>query len=93
LQDKHFQHTKKLLFDGETGLQSKKAQSTILKTTGITVYADPAFKRNLAERGVREFKTRLKVYLDTMGRTNFSHLKKKYLFYIIYRSSVYTMEK
>ena len=66
-------HTKTLLFDGESGLQSKKAQNSIKKTTGITVYADSGFKRAQAERMIREFKTRLKVHLDNLGNTRRYH--------------------
>jgi len=58
LQEKPFRLTRTLLFDGEMGLQSKKAQTEIQKRFGLEVYAQPGFKRLLAERAIREVKLR-----------------------------------
>ena len=51
--DKNFVDTHTLLFDGESGLNSKKAKQLIMDKYQIKVYADPKVKRNTAERGIR----------------------------------------
>jgi hypothetical protein len=59
LKDKDFAKTKLLLFDGESALQSKKNQALLQKKFQIRVRAESGFKRLLAERMIREVKTRL----------------------------------
>lgn len=53
VQDKHFVDISTLLFDGETGLKSKKAQHMVLDKYQIKLYADPGSKRNQAERYIK----------------------------------------
>ena len=68
LQEKEFSLTKKLLFDGETSLRSKSNQKTIKDTLNIDCFADPYFKRSMAERSVREFKTRMSIKLEQLEK-------------------------
>jgi hypothetical protein len=56
------------LFDGEAGLRSQKAQSEIAKKYLIKVHAEPFFKRNMAERAIREIKLRLSIVLKLEGQ-------------------------
>jgi hypothetical protein len=60
--------TKHILFDGESALRSKVAQEKIKKALDITVYADPYWKRSLAERYIREVKLRMVILLDMKGK-------------------------
>lgn len=53
-----------LLFDGESGLRSKKAQTIIFDKFNIKVHAEPFYKRNMAERAIREIKLRMAILLD-----------------------------
>ena len=53
LQDRNFHDIHTLLFDGETGLKTKKAQQLIMDKYQIKLHADPGSKRNQAERGIR----------------------------------------
>jgi len=53
-----------LLFDGESGLRSKKAQNIIADKFNIKVHAEAFYKRNMAERAIREIKLRMAVLLD-----------------------------
>ena len=74
LQEKPFRLTRTLLFDGEMGLQSKKAQTEIQKRFGLEVYAQPGFKRLLAERAIREVKLRTAICLQLKGRVFFKSI-------------------
>lgn len=56
-----------LLFDGEPGLRSKKAQQEIFEKFNIKIFADPFFKRNFAERAIREIKLRMGLYCNLKG--------------------------
>lgn len=67
LQNKAFANTKKLLFDGESALKGAASQARVLKLFGLKLEAQPGFKRNSAERYVREFKTRTRIALDLEG--------------------------
>lgn len=53
-----------LLFDGESGLRSRKTQKIIADNFNIKIHAEPFFKRNMAERAIREIKLRMAIYLD-----------------------------
>ena len=64
LQNKNFKLTTVLLFDGESGLRSKKTQSIIADKYNITVHAESFFKRNMAERAIKEVKLRMAIQLD-----------------------------
>jgi hypothetical protein len=66
-QNKAFANTKKLLFDGESALKGAASQARVLKLFGLKLEAQPGFKRNSAERYVREFKTRTRIALDLEG--------------------------
>jgi len=52
------------LFDGESALKGAATQKEIEKTYHLKVYAQPGYKRVLAERYIREFKLRLYINLD-----------------------------
>lgn len=67
-QDKHFSLTKTILFDGESSLRSKQAQKIIKTQLNVTVFADPYFKRLMAERAVREVKVRMAVRLNSIKK-------------------------
>lgn len=56
--------TRTVLFDGETALRSKNSQKIIRDKYNIKIYADPFFKRNLAERYIREVKLRTALHLE-----------------------------
>ena len=56
-----------LLFDGESGLRSKKAQQIIYDKFKIKCHADPFFKRNMVERAIKEVKLRMAILLDIEG--------------------------
>lgn len=59
-----------MLFDGETSLKSPASQARVLKIFGIKVKAEPGFKRQSAERYIREIKVRTRVALDLAGKTS-----------------------
>jgi len=42
-----------LLFDGESGLKSRRAKLLLLEKFNIILHADPGSKRNQAERMIR----------------------------------------
>jgi len=67
LKDKHFKRVKTVLFDGESGLRSKNAQNIINKKYGLKIHAEPMYKRNQAERCIREIKLRTAILLDLRG--------------------------
>jgi hypothetical protein len=56
--------TRTLLFDGESGLRSKNVQNEMLKKHQLKIHAEPFFKRNMAERAIREIKLRMLLLLD-----------------------------
>jgi len=64
---KGFQTINVLLFDGESALASKHVQKQIRQQLGINVIAQPHFKRNMAERAIRELKLRTAIALDLEG--------------------------
>ncbi len=79
-QDKHFSLTKSIYFDGESALRSKQAQKTIKTQLGVTVFADPYFKRTMAERAVREVKLRMAIRLTAIkknDKVNWKHWKNE----------------
>lgn len=55
------------MFDGESGLRSKKAQQIIYDKFKIKCYADPFFKRNMVERAIKEVKLRMAILLNIEG--------------------------
>jgi hypothetical protein len=57
VQDRHFQNTSVLLFDGESAIASAKVAQLVSEKYGIKLLAQPRFKRMLAERMIREVKT------------------------------------
>lgn len=63
-QDRNFKHLKILLFDGESALKGATIQQQIEKEFNLKVFAQPGYKRVLAERYIREFKLRLFIALD-----------------------------
>lgn len=67
-----FARTRVMLFDGEAGLTSKSAQTICMQRFGLSVRAEPGFKRNTAERYIREFKTRTVIGLDIKGMLHIS---------------------
>lgn len=77
MQEKEFSFTKKLLFDGESSLRSKINQQTIKAKLNIDCYADPYFKRSMAERSVREFKTRMTIQLEQFKKKNTNNINFK----------------
>lgn len=68
-QEPHFQHTKKLLFDGETALRSKTVQQQIMQQCGVQTHAEAGFRRNQAERAIKEVKIRMTVYCQSRGKS------------------------
>jgi hypothetical protein len=64
LQNKNFKLTTVLLFDGESGLRSTKTQKIIAEKYNITVHAEAFYKRNMAERAIKEIKLRMAIQLD-----------------------------
>jgi hypothetical protein len=70
LQQKDFQLVKTLLFDGESGIRSAKAQKQIYKELNIKVHAEPFYKRNMAERAIKEIKLRMAIHLDFQGKNS-----------------------
>jgi len=67
LKEKEFKRTKTLLFDGESGLRSQKVQNIIWQKHGLKIHAEPTYKRNQAERSIREIKLRMAILLDLKG--------------------------
>ncbi len=79
-QDKHFSLTKSVYFDGESALRSKQAQKIIKTQLGLNVFADPYFKRAMAERAVREIKLRMAIRLNAIkknDKVNWKHWKNE----------------
>ena len=52
------------MFDGESALRSKNAQREIRQQCGLKIHAEPHYKRNMAERAVKEVKLRLAIVMD-----------------------------
>jgi len=52
MQDKNFETTRQLLFDGESALKLKKVQEEIRKRFNIKIHAEPYWKRSFAERAI-----------------------------------------
>ena len=52
------------MFDGETSLRSTAVQARIKKELNINVQAKAFYKRNLAERAIREIKLRMALLLS-----------------------------
>jgi hypothetical protein len=69
LQNKDFKLTTVLLFDSESGLRSKKAQSIIAEKYNITVRAEAFYKRNMAERAIKE-KINLEQLFNSIWKNN-----------------------
>jgi hypothetical protein len=59
--------TSTLLFDGESGLRSKNIQNEIFKKYKLKIHAEPYYKRNMAERSVKEIKLRMALLLNLEG--------------------------
>jgi|694.fasta_scaffold73994_3 hypothetical protein len=53
VQDHNFRHGRVLLFDGESGLKSKKAQQILYDKYKLVVHADSGVKRGMAERAIK----------------------------------------
>ena len=58
-------------------MTSKKTQNEILQKFNIKVIADPAFKRNMAERAILEVKLRLAIQLDLQSKGFFQTIKER----------------
>lgn len=71
MQEKEFKNIKTILFDGESGLRSKNVQTFILTNYGVKIHAEAFFKRNMAERAVKEIKLRMALLLDSKGKYNY----------------------
>lgn len=71
-QEKEFKMTKTILFDGESGLRSKSVQNIISTNYGVKIHAEAYYKRNMAERAVKEIKLRMALLLDSKGKYYFS---------------------
>jgi hypothetical protein len=56
-----------LLFDGEQALKSKASQDRVYQKFGIQVKAHPGYKRQSAERFVKEYKLRTLLALEEEG--------------------------
>ena len=69
MQDKNFETTCQLLFDGESALKSKQVQAQIRKRFNIKIHAEPYWKRSFAERAILEVKLRMAIHLDMEGKT------------------------
>jgi len=70
VQDRHFQNTSVLLFDGESAIASAKVAQLVSEKYGIKLLAQPRFKRMLAERMIREVKLRVSLALELEGKNN-----------------------
>ena len=80
MQDKNFETTRQLLFDGESALKLKKVQEEIRKRFNIKIHAEPYWKRSFAERAILEVKLRMSIHLDLQGKKispPLHNLKKK----------------
>ena len=64
---KPFNLIDKVLFDGETALRSAKTRAILEQNLNIKVHAEPFYKRSYAERGVAEFKKKMKLKLELTG--------------------------
>ncbi len=74
--EKEFKILKLLLFDGESGLRSKKVQKIILEKYNLKIHAEANYKRNQAERAIREIKLRMALFLNLKGNIKFFKLKE-----------------
>ena len=68
MQDKNFETTRQLLFDGESALKFKQVQAQIRKRFNIKIHAEPYWKRSFAERAILEVKLRMAIHLDMEGK-------------------------
>jgi hypothetical protein len=55
------------LFDGESGLRSKQVQTFLWKKYRLKIHAEAFYKRNMAERCVKEIKLRMAILLNLAG--------------------------
>ena len=72
MQQKDFQLVRTFLFDGESALRSAKVKKQIYTTLNIKIHAQPFYKRNMAERAIKEIKLRMAMHLDFQGKKLFS---------------------
>lgn len=96
LKDKAFGRTATLLFDGESGLNSKKTQKEIYDKFRLKIYATPFFKRNHAERAIKEIKLRLAIAMDLKGKQVEKRQCKVNFFnkvYVFFRSTSHALEE
>jgi hypothetical protein len=56
------------LFDGESGLRSKQVQTFLWKKYGLKIHSEAFYKRNMAERCVKEIKLRMAILLNLAGK-------------------------
>ena len=65
------------MFDDETGLRSQKTQKEIYTQYQIKIHAEPFYKRNMAERAIKEIKLRTAIFCELEGTYS---LTSKYIF-------------
>ena len=94
VQDRHFQNTSVLLFDGESAIASAKVAQLVSEKYGIKLLAQPRFKRMLAERMIREVKLRVSLALELEGKNNvfFVVVRTGFRSYCIFRVKVKFLE-
>jgi len=57
------------LFDGETALRSSKVKKEIWDRYQVEIFAQPGYRRNMAERHIKEFKLRTTIFLKERGKS------------------------
>lgn len=92
MQDKNFETTRQLLFDGESALKSKQVQAQIRKRFNIKIHAEPYWKRSFAERAILEVKLRMAIHLDMEGKTPPFTFLSHDLYICVFRPRVEQME-
>jgi hypothetical protein len=72
-QDRSFQNISLLLFDGESGLRSSRVQTLLANKYQLKIRSEILYKRNLAERMIREIKLRMALLLHMEGGLGFNN--------------------
>lgn len=81
------------MFDGESGLRSKKTQNEIYAQHRIKIHAEPFYKRNMAERAIKEIKLRTAIFCELEGKYSLNDVNIFYIKYFLCRTTLATLAK
>ena len=86
------------MFDGVSGLRSKKTQNEIYAQHRIKIHAEPFYKRNMAERAIKEIKLRMAIFCELDGKyslndVNICYMLCPFTLYLMYFEALNTTDQ